>query len=317
MGDLSTSARCPAHRANFQARDRTQHPSAASALIPPCRRRGRAGAPCAAAGWSPGRCSCRGRHRGRGAGLRWRPRTAHDRLPAGGRRHGRRGRTATAARLGARSTSTQRHAGRSQPHGQGRSGARLCAEQHEQHGRRHQPADVQGRREFPTGDLPQHVTPAWNLKTLYVDNDLGNTLTPHQPPHRAARERRSRSRIRTTCTSRPDGRYAIVVAERLQRLDFRNPTTMKLVHSLYIPQCDGVDHADFSPNGRYMFASCEFNGRMVEVDLPTQRVIRTLVLHGGDCQPPGRQAVARTGRRSTPPISWPAACGRSTPARSG
>jgi len=27
----------------------------------------------------------------------------------------------------------------------------------------------------------------------------------------------------------PDGRYAIVVAERLQRLDFRNPATMRLI----------------------------------------------------------------------------------------
>jgi DNA-binding beta-propeller fold protein YncE len=60
---------------------------------------------------------------------------------------------------------------------------------------------------------------------------------------------------------------------------------MKLVHSLSVPQCFGIDHADFSANGRYMFASCEFNGRMVEVDLRTQRVIRTLVLNGGHAAP--------------------------------
>ena len=35
--------------------------------------------------------------------------------------------------------------------------------------------------QFPTGELPQHVTPAYNLKTLYVDNDLGNSLTPIDP----------------------------------------------------------------------------------------------------------------------------------------
>ena len=35
--------------------------------------------------------------------------------------------------------------------------------------------------QFPTGGLPQQVTPAYNLKTLYVDNDLGNTLTPIDP----------------------------------------------------------------------------------------------------------------------------------------
>ena len=137
---------------------------------------------------------------------------------------------------------------------------------------------------FPTGAQPQHVTPAWNLKTLYVDNDIGNTLTPINPrtgqpgppipvqdPYNLYFE--------------PNGSYAIVVSERLRQLNFRNPTTMHLVHSLYIPQCDGLDHADFSANGRYMFASCEFAGKMVEVDLRTQRVIRTLTLNNGHSSP--------------------------------
>ena len=34
---------------------------------------------------------------------------------------------------------------------------------------------------FAVGSLPQHVVPAWDLKTLYVTNDLGNTLTPINP----------------------------------------------------------------------------------------------------------------------------------------
>ena len=139
-------------------------------------------------------------------------------------------------------------------------------------------------RTFSTGGLPQHVTPAWNLKTLYVDNDDGNSLTPINPrtaqPGRPIAVEDPYNMYFT-----PDGRYAIVVAERLQRLDFRNPNTMKLVHSLPVPECEGVDHADFSANGRYMYASCEFNGRMIEVDLQTQRVIGTLVLHGGTASP--------------------------------
>ncbi len=137
---------------------------------------------------------------------------------------------------------------------------------------------------FPTGELPQHVTPSYNLKTLYVDNDLGNTLTPINP---------STARPGTPIPVEdpynlyftPDGRFAIVVAERLQRLDFRNPNTMALVHSLSVPQCRGVDHMDFSANGRYAFASCEFASRMIEVDLATQRVIRTIVLDGGNASP--------------------------------
>ena len=46
----------------------------------------------------------------------------------------------------------------------------------------------------------------------------------------------------------PDGRYAIVVAERLHRLDFRDAHTFKLHHSLHVP-CSGVDHMDFSADG--------------------------------------------------------------------
>ena len=137
---------------------------------------------------------------------------------------------------------------------------------------------------FQTGALPQHVTPSYDLKTLYVDNDLGNTLTPINP------------RTGTTGTPipvedpynlyfTPDGRYAIVVAERLQRLDFRDPHTMRLIDSLSVPMCRGVDHIDFSADGRYAFASCEFSGAIIEVDLRSLRVIHTLVLGNGLTSP--------------------------------
>ena len=139
-------------------------------------------------------------------------------------------------------------------------------------------------RQFPTGALPQHVTPAWNLKTLYVDNDVGNSLTPIDPrTGRPGRPIPVEDPYNLYFT--PDGRYAIVVAERLQRLDFRDPDTMRLIHSLDVPQCLGVDHMDFSADGRYAFASCEFAGRMIKVDLRTQKVVATLVLHGGESAP--------------------------------
>ncbi len=138
--------------------------------------------------------------------------------------------------------------------------------------------------QFPTGALPQHVTPAWNLKTLYVDNDLGNTLTPIDPrTGRPGRPIPVEDPYNLYFT--PDGRFAIVVAERLARLDFRRPGSMALVHTLSVPACRGVDHMDFSAGGRYAYASCEFAGRMIEVDLRTQRLIRTLVLHDGDASP--------------------------------
>jgi YVTN family beta-propeller protein len=139
-------------------------------------------------------------------------------------------------------------------------------------------------RTIPVGELPQHVTPSYDLRTLYVDNDVGNSLTPINP-----RTGRVGQPIPVddpyNLYFTPDGRFAIVVAERLQRLDFRNPHNLRMVHSLSVPMCAGVDHADFSADGRYMYASCEFSSRMIEVDLRTQRVIRTLLLDGGHASP--------------------------------
>jgi len=38
---------------------------------------------------------------------------------------------------------------------------------------------------------------------------------------------------------------------------------------------------DFSANGRYLIASCEFSGKMVKVDVATRTVLGTLDLPGG------------------------------------
>jgi DNA-binding beta-propeller fold protein YncE len=70
------------------------------------------------------------------------------------------------------------------------------------------------------------------------------------------------------------------VAERLQRLDFRNPTTFRLQQSLAVP-CRGVDHMDFTADGRFALASCEFSGQLVRVDLRRRRVVGTVALRRG------------------------------------
>jgi YVTN family beta-propeller protein len=128
---------------------------------------------------------------------------------------------------------------------------------------------------FPVGTLPQHVTPSYDLRTLYVDNDVGNSLTPINP--RTGRPGRSfpvDDPYNLYFT--PNGRYAIVVAERLHRLDFRNPHTFRLVKQLQVP-CAGVNHMDFSPSGSYAVVSCEFSGQLLKVDLRRLRV--TAVRH--------------------------------------
>jgi YVTN family beta-propeller protein len=132
---------------------------------------------------------------------------------------------------------------------------------------------------FPVGTLPQHVTPSYDLKTLWVLNDEGNSVTAIDPatgkPGRTLPVDDPYNMYYT-----PDGRYAIVVAERLQRLDFRDPQTMQLKHSLPVP-CGGVDHMDFSADGRYLVASCEFGASVIEIDLHSRKVVGTLGLKSG------------------------------------
>ncbi len=150
-------------------------------------------------------------------------------------------------------------------------------------------------RHFAVGLLPQHVVPSYDLKTLYVTNDVGNSLTPIDPrtgkPGRMIPVDDPYNLYFT-----PDGRYAIVVAERLHRLDFRDAHTFKLVHSLSVP-CAGIDHMDFSGDGSYLIASCEFFGQLIKVDVQRQRVIGVLDLPRGQGAQPQDVRVSPNGRR--------------------
>ena len=133
--------------------------------------------------------------------------------------------------------------------------------------------------EFPVGTLPQHVVPSYDLKTLWVNNDQGNSLTAIDP----ATGRPGRTVPVTDPYNlyfTPDGRYAIVVSERRARLDFRDAHTMRLHQSLSVP-CSGVNHMDFSADGRFLLASCEFDGRLIKVDVRNEKVVGTMTLRAG------------------------------------
>lgn len=140
-------------------------------------------------------------------------------------------------------------------------------------------------RHFAVAERPEHVIPSYDLKTLYVASDLGNSLQPIDP----TTGRPSGSPIHVpdpyNMYFTPDGRYAITVAELLKRLDFRDAHTMALVKSVPVPTCPGVDHADFSADGRYMYASCEALGAMIQVDLEQLAVVRTLKLEPKPASP--------------------------------
>jgi YVTN family beta-propeller protein len=126
-------------------------------------------------------------------------------------------------------------------------------------------------RHFAVGEQPQHITPSWDLSTLWVSNDKANSVTAIDP--------RTSRPGRTVAVADPynlyfnaSGTRAIVVAEALQRLDFRDPRTMRLRHSLHV-RCNGIDHMDFNITGRVAVASCEFSGRLAVIDLRAQRVV--------------------------------------------
>ncbi len=124
---------------------------------------------------------------------------------------------------------------------------------------------------YPSGLNPQHVVPAFDMRTLYVTNDLANSLTPINP--RTGRPTGPNISVDDPYNMyfTPDGRYAIVVAEARQNLDFRQAHTFALEHRIHL-DCAGVDHADFAATGAYLIATCEFAGRLVRVDLHTLTV---------------------------------------------
>ena len=131
---------------------------------------------------------------------------------------------------------------------------------------------------FKVGREPQHVTPSYDLKSLWVLADKGDSLTRIDPVT-GHREQTVPVADPYNMYYTPDGRYAIVVAERKKRLDFRDAHTMALVKQVPVP-CRGVDHMDFSASGRFLIASCEFSGQMVKVDVLEEKMLGTLKLPG-------------------------------------
>jgi DNA-binding beta-propeller fold protein YncE len=123
---------------------------------------------------------------------------------------------------------------------------------------------------------PQHVVPSWDLKKLWVAQDLGDQLTMIDP---ATAKEGPTVHVDDPYNMyyTPDGKYAVVMAEREKRIDFRDAQTMKVVNRVSVG-CEGVNHADFSPDGRYMIATCEFSSELLKVDVAAQKVIGRLKL---------------------------------------
>jgi YVTN family beta-propeller protein len=153
---------------------------------------------------------------------------------------------------------------------------------------------------FKVGSNPQHVVPAYDLKTLWVANNAegrrDGSLTPIDPQTGQPGAPIAVDDPYNMYWS-PDGRYAIVVAEAFKRLDFRDAHSMKLEYSIATPECAGINHADFSIDGRFAFFTCEYNGSLTKIDLVNRSVVGSIKLNRYFDRPDVLVLLSTSGRK--------------------
>ena len=137
------------------------------------------------------------------------------------------------------------------------------------------PATFRAVTKFPAGIEVQHVVPSWDMGTLYATDDIGNTVTPIDPTTGAHGNRIPVDDPYNMYFS-PDGSVAISVAEARRALVFYDPRTWAEVGRLPVTDCAGVDHMDYTADGRTAVLTCEFAGRVAVVDVAS-RTLRRMI----------------------------------------
>jgi DNA-binding beta-propeller fold protein YncE len=132
-------------------------------------------------------------------------------------------------------------------------------------------------RTLPVGRLTQHVTPSYDLRSLYANSSESNELVEIDP--RTGRVTRHLAVPRPyNLYFTPDGGQAVVIVEEHDVVRFSDPTTFQKLHDVHVPACRGPNHADFSANGQFMVISCEFSGALIKVATLSHRVLGVLHL---------------------------------------
>ncbi len=130
------------------------------------------------------------------------------------------------------------------------------------------------------GREPQHVVPSWDLQTLWVNNNRGNSLTPIDPRTGKVAGPATPVADPYNLYFTPDGSAAMVMAEAHGEIDFYDPHTFARQSALPLDsRCRGVNHVDFSADGSYFLATCEFSGQLVKVDTARREVLGYLDLN--------------------------------------
>jgi YVTN family beta-propeller protein len=138
---------------------------------------------------------------------------------------------------------------------------------------------------YKVGLDPQHVVPSWDMQTLWVTNNSERdhkkgSLTPIDPKTgKPGKEILVHDPYNMYFS--PDGQHAIVVEEAEKRLAFRDAKTMEFRYFIETPQCKGVNHADFSIDGRYAIFTCEFAKTIAKIDLVERKVVAYLKMSRG------------------------------------
>ena len=123
---------------------------------------------------------------------------------------------------------------------------------------------------------PQHVVPSWDLKTLWINNNAGNVLTPIDPMTGAVGKPIAVHDPYNLYFT-PNGKYAVVMAEADRQIVFRDPHTMAIKKVLNVP-CAGVNHADWTADGNFFAVSCEFSGKILWINTAKMTLVKSAVL---------------------------------------
>ena len=129
---------------------------------------------------------------------------------------------------------------------------------------------------FKTPRGPQHIVPSWDLKTLWVNDNEGNYLTPIDPAT-VTMGKSVYVHDPYNLYFTPNGKYAIVMAESDKQIVFRDPHTMAIKKTVKVP-CAGVNHADWTADGNFFVVSCEFSGMLLELNTAEMKIVATVKL---------------------------------------
>ena len=191
--------------------------------------------------------------------------------------------------------------------GQGRPRPRLCAEPAVEQRVGDRPLHHEGRRHDPGGRQPAArralVGPAHAVGHQQRGGRTDGTLTPIDPKT-GKPGRRSRSTTRTTCTSSPDGKSRDRGRRGLQAARLPRPAHDGAAGVADVPECNGINHADFSIDGTLRASSAASSRRhsCVKIDLGDQEGrSATSPSRGGRGDAAGRPHLAGRHASSTSP----------------